>query len=114
MVPAPFSPNPGRTAAYLTLTAALAGLTFAGGEAYAAWQANENYQHTFKYEGRNDLSLLKRANDYGDRAKLFAIVGGAATAVAIVLLIVFPEHPDMIPNPALHGSGGDGVTIFKF
>jgi hypothetical protein len=108
-VPAPFRPNPGRAAGYFALAAALGTFVFAGGEAYAAWQANENYTHTFKVEARNDPDLLKRANDYSSRAKTFAIIGAASAVVATVLLIVFPDHPSEVPA----GSGGD-VTLFRF
>ena len=107
---APFKANPGQAFGYLALAGAIGGLSFAGGEAYAAWQSNENYQHTLKFEGRNDPALLKRANEYGNRAKTFAIAGGIAAVVATVLLIVFAPGDDA-PPPA--GSGGD-VALFKF
>jgi hypothetical protein len=109
--PPPFRPNPLRAGAYFALTAALGALTFAGGEGYAAWQANENYNHTYKYEGRNDADLLKRANDYGSRAKMFGIIGLSTAVVATVLLIVFPEHAELAP---VGGSGGDAPVLLRF
>ena len=111
-VPAPFRPNPLRAGAYVVLTASLASLVFAGGEAYGAFSANENYKHTFTYEGRDDASLLKRANEYGSRAKTFAIIGAATAVVATVLLIVFPDYADVVPKEG--GSGGDGAVLFRF
>ena len=108
--PPPFRANPGQAFGYLALAGAIGGLSFAGGEAYAAWQSNENYQQTLKFQGRNDPALLKRANEYGNRAKTFAIAGGIAAVVATVLLIVFAPGDDA-PPPA--GSGGD-VPLFKF
>ena len=104
---------PGRAAGYVFLAGALGTLTFAVGDSYAAWQANENYQHTFKYEGRDDAGLLKRANDYGNNAKLFGIIGLSAAVVATVLLIVFPDHDDLAA-PSHGGSGGDGPVLFRF
>jgi hypothetical protein len=103
---APFSPNPGRALGWVFMAGFVGAGVFAGGEAYGAWQANQNYRHTFDYEGRLVPGLNDRANQYADRAKKLAIVSGASLLVGIVLLVAFPEHPDRIA-PA----GADGVAV---
>jgi hypothetical protein len=106
MTKAPFSPNPGRALGWVFMAGFIGTGIFAGGEAYGAWQANQNYRHTFDYEGRLVPGLNDRANQYADRAKKLAIVSGASLVVGIVLLVAFPEHPDRIA-PA----GADGVAV---
>lgn len=106
MTKAPFSPNPGRALGWVFMAGFVGAGVFAGGEAYGAWQANQNYHHTFDYEGRLVPGLNDRANQYADRAKKLAIVSGASLLVGIVLLVAFPEHPDRIA-PA----GADGVAV---
>ena len=103
IVKAPFSPNPGRSAAWLLMGGFVGGLVFAGGEAFASWQENNAYTHTFQYEGRLEPALLAKANAYGNRAKTAAIIGGVSLVGSIVLLTIFPEHPDTI----VIGGGGD-------
>ncbi len=102
-VKAPFRPNPGRAAGWLLMGGFVGGLVFAGGEALAASQAHNSYDHTFKYEGRLDPGLLSRANTYGSRAKTALIVSVASLVGGVVLLVIFPEYPDTI----LVGGGGD-------
>ena len=102
-VKAPFRPNPGRSAAWLLMGGFVGGLAFAGGEAFASWQQNNAYTHTFQYEGRLEPALLAKANVDGKRAKTAAIISGAALIGAIVLFTIFPEHPDTI----VIGGGGD-------
>ena len=103
IVKAPFKPNPGRAAAWLLMGGFATGLVFAGGEAFASWQENNAYTHTFTYEGRLQPELLAKANTDGSRAKTAAIVSGISLLGAVVLFVVFPEHPDTI----VIGSGGD-------
>ncbi|MCA1826322.1 MAG: hypothetical protein ABR567_17110 [Myxococcales bacterium] len=103
IVKAPFSPNPGRAAGWLLMGTFVGGLVFAGGEAFASWQANNSYTHTFTYEGRLDQGMLDKANLYGRRAKTAAIVSGISLVGAIVLLVVFPERSDTV----VVGGGGD-------
>ena len=102
-VKAPFRPNPGRSAAWLLMGGFVGGLAFAGGEAFASWQQNNAYTHTFQYEGRLEPALLAKANVDGKRAKTAAIISGASLIGAIVLFTIFPEHPDTI----VIGGGGD-------
>src|SRR5207253_10199843 len=64
VVKAPFSPNPGRTVAWLFMAGFVGGAIFAGGEALGGLQAHNVYQHTFEYEGRIVPELNQRANDY--------------------------------------------------
>jgi flagellar biosynthesis/type III secretory pathway M-ring protein FliF/YscJ len=71
-------------------------------------QAHNSYTHTFTYEGRLDQGMLDKANTYGRRARTAAIVSGVALVGAIVLLVVFPEHPDTITV----GAGGDVAVRF--
>ncbi len=103
LVKAPFRPNPGRSAAWLLMGTFVGGLVFAGGEAFASWQQNNAYTHTFQYEGRRETALLDKANLDGRRAKTAAIISGVSLIGAVVLLTIFPEHPDTI----VIGSGGD-------
>jgi hypothetical protein len=103
IVKAPFRPNPGRALGYLAMAGFVGGAIFAGGEALAASNAHSEYQHTLAFEGRQDPSMLAKANADGSRAKTALIVAGPALVVGIVLLIVFPEHPDTM----VVGSGGD-------
>jgi hypothetical protein len=103
VVKAPFSPNPGRSVAWLFVTGFVGGIIFAGGEAFASWQQNNAYTHTFEFEGRKVPDLLAKANTSGSRAKTAAIVAGASLVVGIVLLVVFPEHSDTM----VIGGGGD-------
>ncbi len=109
LVKAPFKPNPGRAAAWFFMAGALGSGIFAGGEAFGAYKANDLYTHTFTYEGRDDRELLAKANAYSHRAKILGIVAGAALVTSIVLLIVFPEHPDTV---LVGGSGGDLAIHF--
>ena len=104
LVKAPFRPNFGRAAAWTFMGGFVGGLIFAGGEAFAAGQAHDEYTHTFDFEGRLDDGLLKRANTYGSRAKTALIVSGASLVVGVALLVIFPEYPDTILVP---GGGGD-------
>jgi hypothetical protein len=108
IVKAPFRPNPGRSAGWLLMGGFVGGLIFAGGEAFASMQAHNSYTHTFTYEGRLDQGMLDKANTYGRRARTAAIVSGVALVGAIVLLVVFPEHPDTITV----GAGGDVAVRF--
>jgi hypothetical protein len=103
VVKAPFSANPGRSVAWLCMTGFVGGVIFAGGEAFASWQQNNAYTHTFEYEGRKVPDLLNKANVSGSRAKTAAIVAGASLVVGIVLLVVFPEPSDTM----VIGGGGD-------
>jgi hypothetical protein len=103
VVKAPFSANPGRSVAWLFMTGFVGGVIFAGGEAFASWQQNNAYTHTFEYEGRKVPDLLNKANVSGSRAKTAAIVAGASLVVGIVLLVVFPEPSDTM----VIGGGGD-------
>ena len=111
LVKAPFKPNPGRTIGWVFMAGFVGATIFAGGEALGAWQENAAYTHTFEYEGRNETQLLDKANAYGKRAKTALIVGGASLVTSIVLLIVFPDHPDTIQ---VGGSGGDVGLSVKF
>ena len=103
VVKAPFSPNPGRTIAWLFMGGFVGGAIFAGGQALGASQANSAYTHTFEYEGRLRPDLLSKANDYGKRASIAAIVAGASLVTSVVLLVIFPDHPDTM----VVGGGGD-------
>jgi len=103
IVKAPFKANPGRAAGWLLMGGFVGGLILSGGEAFASYQAHNSYTHTFTYEGRLDQGMLDKANTYGRRAKTAAIISGVALVGAIVLLVVFPEHPDTITV----GGGGD-------
>jgi hypothetical protein len=103
IVKAPFRPNPGRAVGWLAMAGFVGGAIFAGGEALAASNANNEYQHTFIFEGRDDKAMLAKANADGSRAKTALLVAGPALVVGIVLLIVFPEHPDTM----VVGGGGD-------
>ena len=103
IVKAPFRPNPGRSAAWLLMGGFVGGLVFAGGEAFASWQHNNAYTHTFQYEGRLEPALLDKANLDGKRAKTAAIIAGGSLIAAVVLLTIFPEHPDTL----VIGGGGD-------
>jgi len=103
VVKAPFSANPGRSVAWLFMTGFVGGVIFAGGEAFASWQQNNAYTHTFEFEGRKVPDLLAKANTSGSRAKTAAIVAGASLVVGIVLLVVFPERSDTM----VIGGGGD-------
>jgi hypothetical protein len=103
IVKAPFRANPGRALGWLAMAGFVGGAIFAGGEALAASNANSEYQHTFTFEGRDDKSMLAKANADGSRAKTALLVAGPALVVGIVLLIVFPEHPDTM----VVGGGGD-------
>ena len=103
IVKAPFSPNLGRSAAWFLMAGFVGGVVFAGGEAFASRQENNAYTHTFQYEGRLEPSLLAKANVDGKRAKTAAIIAGGSLVASIVLLTLFPEHPDTI----VIGSGGD-------
>jgi hypothetical protein len=109
VVRAPFKPNPGRSIGWLFMGGFLGGAVFAGGSALAASQANSAYTHTFEYEGRVRRDLLDRANDYGKRAAVASIVAGACLVTSIVLLLVFPEHPDTMVV-----GGGDGSMGVRF
>ncbi|HEX4381716.1 MAG TPA: hypothetical protein VH083_02160 [Myxococcales bacterium] len=103
IVKAPFRPNPGRALGYLAMAGFVGGAIFAGGEALAASNAHSTYQHTLVFEGRQDAGMLAKANADGNRAKTALLVAGPALVVGIVLLIVFPDHPDTM----VVGSGGD-------
>ena len=106
---APFKANPGRAVGWLFMTGFVAGSVFAGGEALGALQTHSAYTHTFEYEGRLEPELLDRANEYSRRAKTAGIIAGSSLVVSIVLLIIFPEHPDTIVVGAPVGDVG-----FKF
>ena len=108
LVKAPFRPNPGRAAGWLFMAGFVGSGVIAGGEALGAWKANDTYTHTYEYEGRLEPELLANANAYSHRAKLAGIVAGATLLTSIVLLVIFPEHPDTI---LVGGSGGDAATI---
>jgi hypothetical protein len=84
---------------------------FAGGEALAAYRANDQYTHSFDYEGRLRPDLLAEANQYSRRARVFAIAAGASLVTSIILLIVFPQHPDTM---LVGGSGGDAPVLLRF
>jgi hypothetical protein len=101
IVKAPFAPNPGRSAAWFFMSGFVGGLVFAGGEAFASLTQHNAY--TANYDGRLKPDLLKAANASGDRAKTALIVAGGSLVVGVVLLIVFPAHPDTI----VIGGGGD-------
>jgi hypothetical protein len=103
VVKAPFAANPGRSVGWFFMAGFVGGAVFAGGEAFASWQENNAYTHTFEYEGRLQPDLLAKANVAGTRAKTAAIVAGASLVVGIVLLVVFPERSDTM----VIGSGGD-------
>jgi|GEM_PF-1592411 len=111
LVKAPFKPNPGRAAGWLFMGGFVGAGVVAAGEGLGAWQNNNEYTHTFEYEGRDVPELRDRANAYGKRAKTALIISGASLAVGIVLLLVFPEHPDTI---VVGGSGGDAPGTFHF
>ena len=111
LVKAPFKPNPGRAVAWLFMGGFVGAGVFAGGESLGAWQTNNEYTHTFQYEGRDVPDLLGRANAYGRRAKTAAIISGASLVVGIVLLIIFPEHPETL---VVGGSGGDAPGTVRF
>src|SRR5207302_6638365 len=96
IVKAPFKPNPGRAAGWLLMGGFVGGLVFAGGEAFASWQANNSYTHTYTYEGRVDSGMLAKANTYGRRAKTAAIVGGISLVGAVGLPVGVPEQSDRI------------------
>lgn len=110
LVKAPFKPNPGRWVAWLAMGGFVAGSVFAGGEAYAAWQADSVYQHTYQYEGRLEPGLHQRSLDYSRRAKIFGIAAAGSLVVGITLLLIFPEFPE---TQLVSGSGGD-LTLARF
>lgn len=109
LVKAPFKANPGRAVGWLAMAGFVGSSIFAGGEALGAYKANDSYTHTFTYEGRDNRELLAKANAYSTRAKTLGIIAGAALVTSIVLLIVFPEHPDTV---LVGGSGGDLTVHF--
>ena len=109
LVKAPFKANPGRAVGWLFMAGFVGGGVFAGGEALGAWKAHDAYTHTYEYEGRLEPELLTRANLYSKRATIAGIVAGASLVTSIILLVVFPEHPDTI---LVGGSGGDAVVRF--
>jgi hypothetical protein len=109
LVKAPFRPSPGRAAGWFLMAGFVGSSIFAGGEALGAYKANDSYTHTFTYEGRDDRELLSKANAYSRRAKIFGIAAGVALVSSIVLLVVFPEHPDTV---LVGGSGGDLAVHF--
>ncbi len=111
LVKAPFKPNPGRATGWLFMGSFVGAGLFAGGEAFGAWRTNNEYTHTFEYEGREIPELRDRANAYGRRAKTALIISGASLVVGIVLLLVFPEHPDTL---VVGGSGGDAPGTLRF
>ena len=107
-VKAPFRANPGRALGWLAMAGFVGGAVFAGGEALAANNAHSTYEHTFAFEGRDDRAMLAKANADGNRAKTALLVAGPALVVGIVLLIVFPDHPDTM---VVGGSGDVGVKF---
>lgn len=107
LVKAPFKPNPGRAAGWFFMAGFVGSAVFAGGEALGAYKENDAYTHTFTYEGRDNRDLLAKANSYSHRAKVLGVVAGVSLVASIVLLAVFPEHPDTV---LVGGSGGD-LTI---
>jgi hypothetical protein len=76
-----------------------------------AYRANDHYTHSFEYEGRLRPELLAEANQYSRRARVFAIAAGASLVTSIILLMVFPEHPDTM---LVGGSGGDAAVLVRF
>jgi hypothetical protein len=111
LVKAPFRPNPGRAAGWLLMAGFVGSSVFAGGEMLGAYKANDQYTHSFEYEGRLRPELLDEANQYSRRARVFAIAAGASLVTSIILLIVFPEHPDTM---LVGGSGGDAAVLVRF
>ena len=108
-VSAPFKLNPGRAAGWFFMAGFVGSAIFAGGEALAAYKANDSYTHVFTHEGRDDRALLSKANADSHRARLLGIVAGASLVTSIVLLVVFPKRPDAVLAP---GSGGDLAIHF--
>ena len=82
-------------------------LTFAGGELYGGYEANDLYKQSFAVNGRLLPELRSRAQAYTKRAEIFGIVAAGSLVVGIVLLVIFPEHPDTMVQA---GSGGDLVV----
>jgi len=106
LVKLPFSPNPGRAAAWVFMGAFVASTAFTVGELYGGFNEDQNYQQTYNYSGVLDPALHQSSLDYLRRAKIFGITAAGSLAVGITLLLLFPEHPD---TQIVTGSGGDLV-----